>query len=425
MAIGKFFSFSKIDTCTDYPNLYRDTFQYFTVTTMEKYPGRISENYDITIKSKGVGSFLDLTNELKINYIENEFNLNKFISDFFTPNQFFTITLKDRDIILEIKDCEWDTVVKDLDQNFINIPQDINLLKGKINAAQRYKSNSITLSPNEEIFFKSKMPFFNLYELNYETFQNFQNKVKKYNVNINNDIHSQENYACKIGSTITIIDLVSKNKKQKIFPKEIALKACVSEDEILAVELINEHIYSNEYGNYHFKGKPNPTYHVIKIYDLLTNKLLNIIRLPLPQNYCFEDYGFSLYGIQNNNVYIYDQKEKHYIQIEFNIIEFNINEEYTGNQVCDTKVPLTITPDKNDFQDSTNQNQEKIEQNNPAIQKNDSINPVPTEPVNRSKKSIIGYIKQRIKYIAFIPFVFIAFLFFKNITHVFHQHDLR
>lgn len=87
-------------------------------------------------------------------------------------------------------------------------------------------------------------------------------------------------------------------------------------------------------------------------------------------------------------------------------------------------MPPVITTNKQN-QEAIQENQyKKTKPNNAEIQNNDSINPVTTEPVNRSKKSIIGYIKQRIKYIASISLACVVFFIFRQSFWRFFAHTI-
>lgn len=108
-----------------------------------------------------------------------------------------------------------------------------------------------------------------------ETYDLFFKKTRDYYIYIDNNLRDQ-NHAI-IGSTTRITNLKSNEKKTIKFSDRIVLNADVSENGILAVETIDEKIYSNEYGDgdSHFHNTDYPEKHAIEIYDFFTDKLLS------------------------------------------------------------------------------------------------------------------------------------------------------
>lgn len=155
-------------------------------------------------------------------------------------------------------------------------------------------------------------------ELSWETYNNFLTKTRDYHIYINDNLKDPKNNSCIIGSTITIKNLKSQAKDIWKFPNYIVLNADLSENGILAVETIDEKIYSNEYGDSHFHNTPYPKNHAIDIYDIFTKTLLNRIKLKLPKEYEFKQTNFSLYMITNEEIYIFKKENKEYLCISYN-----------------------------------------------------------------------------------------------------------
>lgn len=304
------------------------------------------------------------------------------------------------------------------------------------NLIQEFKDNSVNF---DETTFRNKNRIKNdtisitkpiNMNVDGETYDLFFKKTRDYYIYIDNNLRDQ-NHAI-IGSTTRITNLKSNEKKTIKFSDRIVLNADVSENGILAVETIDEKIYSNEYGDgdSHFHNTDYPEKHAIEIYDFFTDKLLNKIKLPLPKEYRFGHVLFSLCQITDQNIYIFDLENKKYITITYlNDSLLKITPKPTQDlSLCksDENNILSINPEQNNSSTEPVQNPEstnnsdkssltksfKTDNNNPP-QKNNSSHYL----LNKIKSSITYLIQKSI----FILPALLFFYFFKKNSHIIAQ----
>jgi len=84
----------------------------------------------------------------------------------------------------------------------------------------------------------------------------------------------------------------------------------------LYVELLDDVTYKDEWGYYHYQDYPEPKNHRIEIYNVVTKKRIQIIRLPLSEKYTYRKQRFSLFYVYCNPepiIIIYDKVKNNYL----------------------------------------------------------------------------------------------------------------
>jgi hypothetical protein len=411
MILDKYVVVSKINYGDPIPYGYCNTFEHFTVSSMSKYQGRSHLVNEIQIQPNINSSFVAILNEISKGYTQNnEKDYNSIVKQFESSLSavfFINVTITKENLWLNRQKYTWAQIQAKLEKFFADNKNDTkeysSLLEKVKNADNNPNQNNIQLSTQEEVLFKRNIIRI---EVENSVYKIFSNKASLYHVDIQLIARDQKNYDCKTASVVRVTNHISEKTISKTFDNGIVLHAFVSNDGILAVELIDETVYEAEYGNFHFKDTPNPTYHEIKLYDLSTDTLLNSIKLPLPETYVFNRYDFSLTNIYDNKVFIHSLEEDKDIIVTF-------NDQNNSVQNFQKDCPsLDVTP--NIKVSNTIQNTDEKEPTPLTIN-----NSPPNDPTPTRKNPIMNYIKQQIKPIIFISSAVVIFFIFKKIFALF------